>query len=117
MAQETDCLFCRIAGGEIPAEPVKEDEEIVAFRDIDPQAPTHVLIIPRRHISSVNALNEDDAELMGRLFVAAREVARSEGVAESGYRLIMNTGPDARQSVDHVHLHLIGGRGMSWPPG
>lgn len=114
---EKDCIFCRIAAGELPAKIVREDEETLAFRDIDPRAPTHVLIIPRRHIPSVNALTEADAELVGRLFVVAREIAEGEGVAESGYRLVMNTGPGAGQSVDHIHLHLLGGRDLSWPPG
>lgn len=115
MAQE--CIFCRIAAGEIPAKVVREDEATIAFRDIDPKAPTHVLVIPRRHIPSVNALTEVDAELMGRLFVAAKEVAEAEGIAGTGYRLVMNTGPDAGQSVDHIHLHVLGGRGLAWPPG
>ena len=111
------CLFCRILAGEIPAKLVHEDEETVAFRDIDPQAPTHVLVIPRRHIPSVNALDPADAQLVGRLFLAAREIARNEGIADGGYRLVMNTGPDAGQSVDHIHLHVIGGRRLKWPPG
>lgn len=115
MAQS--CLFCRIAAGEIPAKIVREDEETVAFRDINPQAPTHVLVIPRRHIPSVNVLTSGDAELVGKLFLAAREIAFEEGVADSGYRLVMNTGPGAGQSVDHIHLHLLGGRPLSWPPG
>lgn len=112
-----DCIFCKIAAGEIPSDTVYTTEEVVAFRDIEPQAPVHVLIIPRRHIPSVNALAGADAELMGRLHLAAREVADRENVAESGYRLVTNTGPDALQSVDHIHLHLIGGRELSWPPG
>lgn len=115
MAQS--CIFCRIATGEIPAKVVREDEATIAFRDIDPKAPTHVLVIPRRHIPSVNALTGEDVELMGRLFVAAKEVAEAEGIAETGYRLVMNTGPDAGQSVDHIHLHVLGGRGLAWPPG
>lgn len=115
MAQS--CIFCRIAAGEIPAKVVREDEATIAFRDIDPKAPTHVLVIPRRHIPSVNALTGEDVELMGRLFVAAKEVAEAEGIAETGYRLVMNTGPDAGQSVDHIHLHVLGGRGLAWPPG
>jgi histidine triad (HIT) family protein len=111
------CLFCKIAAGEIPAKVVCETDEVVAFRDINPQAPSHVLIVPRRHVPSVNALAPEDAELVGKLFLAAREIARQEGVAEGGYRLVMNTGPDAGQSVDHIHLHLLGGRGLGWPPG
>ncbi len=111
------CIFCRIVAGEIPAKIVREDEETVAFRDIDPRAPVHVLVIPRRHIASVNELEASDAELVGRLYLAAKEVARAEGVEESGYRLVMNTGPDAGQSVDHIHLHVLGGRDLAWPPG
>lgn len=111
------CIFCRIVAGEIPAKIVREDDETVAFRDIDPRAPVHVLVIPRRHIASVNELEASDAELVGRLYLAAKEVARAEGVAERGYRLVMNTGPDAGQSVNHIHLHVLGGRDMAWPPG
>lgn len=112
-----ECIFCRIAAGEIPAKVVRQDEDIVAFRDVNPRAPTHVLVIPRRHIASVNVLDPDDAALVGKLFLAAREIARSEGVDESGYRMVVNAGPDAGQSVDHIHLHLLGGRGLAWPPG
>jgi histidine triad (HIT) family protein len=111
------CLFCRILAGEIPSKEVRSDEHTYAFRDIDPKAPTHVLVIPRRHIASVNDLTGDDAPLIGRLFMAAREIAQAEGIAESGYRLVMNTGADAGQSVSHIHLHLLGGRHMKWPPG
>ncbi|MGH7554298.1 MAG: histidine triad nucleotide-binding protein [Longimicrobiales bacterium] len=112
-----ECLFCRIAKGEIPSKVVREDEQIYAFRDIDPKAPTHVLIIPRRHIASVNDLGESDGDIIGRLFLAAREIAAAEGLAKGGYRLVMNNGPDAGQSVSHIHLHVLGGRRMSWPPG
>jgi histidine triad (HIT) family protein len=111
------CLFCRIAAGEIPAKLVYEDDDVVAFRDINPQAPTHILIIPRRHIASVNDLEAGDAELVGRLYLAARELAEREGIAKSGYRLVLNTGPGAGQTVDHIHLHLLGGRPLHWPPG
>lgn len=111
------CLFCRITRGEIPAKMVHEGDDVVAFRDIDPKAPTHILVIPRRHIPSVNALAPGDAELVGRLFLVARELAETEGVADAGYRLVMNTGPEAGQSVDHIHLHLLGGRALHWPPG
>lgn len=111
------CLFCRIAAGEIPAKLVYEDDDVVAFRDINPQAPTHILIIPRRHIASVNDLEAGDAELVGRLYLVARELAEREGIAQSGYRLVLNTGPGAGQTVDHIHLHLLGGRPLHWPPG
>jgi len=112
-----DCIFCRIAEGEIPATIVLSDAEIVAFRDIDPKAPTHVLVIPRRHIDSVNELGAEDAALVGRLVLAGRAVAATDGIAEPGYRLVLNTGPDGGQSVGHLHLHVLGGRGMAWPPG
>jgi histidine triad (HIT) family protein len=114
---ETDCIFCRIAAGQIPADVVRDDADTVAFRDLDPKAPVHVLVIPRRHIASVNDLEAPDAGLMGALFVAAREVAVAEGTAERGYRLVMNTGTAAGQSVPHVHLHVLGGREFAWPPG
>jgi len=113
----SDCIFCRIAAGEIPAKLVREDENVVAFRDIDPKAPTHVVVIPRRHIASVNDLEPGDAALLGEIFLAAKEIAREEGIAASGYRLVVNTGRDGGQSVDHIHLHLLGGRRHSWPPG
>jgi histidine triad (HIT) family protein len=110
-----ECLFCRILRGEIPARLVAEDEYSVAFRDIDPQAPVHVLVVPRDHVGSLNEV--DDAAVIGRLALMAARIAREEGIAESGYRTVINTSRDALQSVDHVHLHLIGGRKMSWPPG
>lgn len=112
----SECMFCRIANGEIKADIVREDEHTVAFRDINPQAPTHVLVIPRRHIAAVDDLAPADAELMGRLFLAAREIAAAEGLGE-GYRLVVNNGPQAGQTVHHIHLHVLGGRGMRWPPG
>lgn len=112
-----DCLFCRIYVGEIPADKVAEGEDWIAFRDIDPQAPVHVLIIPRRHVESVAALEPDDAELAGRLLLAAAETARRLGVEHDGYRLVTNRGEKAGQSVFHLHLHLLAGRRMNWPPG
>lgn len=117
MAARNECIFCRIADGGLPADIVREDELTVAFRDLDPKAPVHVLVVPRRHIASVNEVTEADTNVMGALFVAARAVAESEGIDASGYRLVMNTGADANQTVHHVHLHVIGGRSMSWPPG
>ena len=114
---DTHCLFCRIAQGEIPADLVRSDPEVLAFRDINPQAPTHILIIPRRHIASVSEMTEDDADLMGKLFLMAKDLAREEGISTGGYRMVVNAGPDAGQTVFHVHLHLLGGRGMDWPPG
>ena len=109
------CLFCRIARKGIPATIVFEDESLVAFRDIDAKAPTHVLVIPREHIASLN--NATDASLLGSLQIAAAKIARSEGISESGYRTVMNCGADAGQTVFHVHLHLLGGRKLGWPPG
>lgn len=110
-----DCLFCRIASGEVPAGLVAETEDAVAFRDISPKAPLHVLVIPRRHIASLN--EADDAQLLGRLLALAANVARDEGIAESGYRIIINTRADGGQTVDHLHIHVMGGRHMEWPPG
>jgi histidine triad (HIT) family protein len=113
----TDCLFCKIVAGEIPADRVYEDEHVVGFRDINPQAPTHVLLIPKRHVATLNDAGESDREALGALLLAARAVAADEGLAESGYRLVVNTMKDAGQVVFHVHLHLLGGRGFGWPPG
>lgn len=110
-----DCLFCRIARGEIPARLVAETEDCVAFRDIDPKAPVHVLVIPRAHVASL--AETDDAALVGRLTLLAARIARDEGIAETGYRTIVNTGPNAGQTVFHLHLHLLGGRALHWPPG
>ncbi|MDB4886598.1 MAG: histidine triad protein [Gemmatimonadetes bacterium] len=109
------CLFCRIVRREIPAAIIWEDEHSLAFRDIDPKAPTHVLVIPKSHVASLN--DADDALAIGRLSVAAAGIATSEGIAERGYRTVINTGRDAGQTVFHLHLHLLGGRHMSWPPG
>lgn len=112
-----DCLFCQIARGAIPAQIVYSSPDVTAFRDINPQAPTHVLIIPNRHVTSVAELEAGDQALVGRLIDVARELARQEGIAESGYRLVINHGPAAGQSVPHLHLHLLGGRNLAWPPG
>ncbi len=112
-----NCLFCKIAAGEIPSTEVYSDEHIVAFRDISPAAPQHILLIPRKHIQSVAALAEQDGELMGKLLLTAKQVAIDLGIAESGYRCVLNTGEDGGQTVHHLHLHLLAGRQMSWPPG
>jgi histidine triad (HIT) family protein len=112
-----DCLFCRIARGEIPADVVFSDEHVVCFRDISPKAPIHLLLIPREHIASAAELTEDHGPLLGRLFSAAARVAREAGVVEHGFRLVTNAGPGAGQSVDHLHFHLLGGRSLGWPPG
>ena len=113
----TDCLFCRIASGDQAADVVHRGENVVAFRDINPQAPTHVLIIPVEHIASAAGVREQHADVMVEIFRAAEHLAKAEGVDEGGWRLVTNVGPDAGQSVHHLHFHLIGGRPMTWPPG
>ena len=114
---DEDCLFCKISAGEIPADIVYENENVVAFRDINPQAPTHVLIIPREHIATINELSADDSGVVSKLFLAAAAIARNEGIADDGYRVTMNCNAAAGQTVFHLHLHLLGGRQMTWPPG
>jgi histidine triad (HIT) family protein len=109
----SDCIFCRIVRGEIPSQPVAEGDEWIAIRDINPAAPVHVLVIPRRHVESVAALEDGDGALAGALLLAARDVARKEGVAESGYRTVINTGGHGGQTVAHLHVHVIGGRQLS----
>lgn len=113
------CLFCDIVAGKVPAEVVHSTERVVAFRDVNPTAPVHVLVVPRRHIENAAALELEDAEDVAEMFVTARAVATDEGIASSdrGYRLVMNVGSDALNSIPHLHLHVIGGRTMSWPPG
>lgn len=110
-------IFARIIAGEIPADRVYEDEDVVAFRDIMPQAPVHVLVVPRRPLVSVADAGEEDALLLGRLMLAAARVARQLGLEEAGYRLVTNVGADGGQSVPHLHVHVLGGRAMGWPPG
>ncbi|HVP90786.1 MAG TPA: histidine triad nucleotide-binding protein [Terriglobales bacterium] len=112
-----DCLFCRIAKREIPAKIVLEDEQFLAFEDIRPQAPVHVLIIPKRHIASLNEAPEGAEALLGEALLRAREIARAKGVGTSGYRIVLNTARDSGQEVFHIHFHLLGGRRMTWPPG
>ncbi len=114
---QSDCLFCKILAGDIPAEIVYESETAIAFRDINPKAPTHVLIIPRRHIPTINEISADDHEIVGSLYSAAREIAATEGFSDAGYRAVMNCNEAAGQTVFHIHLHLLGGRALSWPPG
>lgn len=117
MAIAKDCLFCKIAEREIPSEIVYEDDRVVAFKDIAPQAPVHLLIIPRRHIATLAEIRAEDAELVGHMHVVASRLAEEHGVAESGYRAVINCREDGQQSVFHLHLHLLGGRKMTWPPG
>ncbi|MDP6349063.1 MAG: histidine triad nucleotide-binding protein [Chloroflexota bacterium] len=111
------CIFCGIAAGEVPSDTVAEGEDFVAFRDLQPQAATHVLVIPRRHISGIADIIPKDGDLIGRLMVAAADVARGEGLAEGGYRLVVNQGEAGGQTVEHLHIHVLGGRQMRWPPG
>ncbi|HLH24846.1 MAG TPA: histidine triad nucleotide-binding protein [Chloroflexota bacterium] len=113
----TECLFCRVIAGEVPASIVHRDDRLTAFRDINPQAPTHILIVPNSHLTSTNEMAEEHVEPMGRIVQLAAALARQEGIAAGGYRLVVNTGPDAGQSVGHFHLHLLGGRRLGWPPG
>jgi len=108
-----DCIFCKIVAGEIPCEQVYADDLIIAFHDISPQAPTHILVIPRKHISDMNEASAEDQAVLGHMMLRASEIAAKAGLAESGYRLALNTGPDARQSVFHIHLHILGGRRLT----
>jgi len=113
----SDCLFCKMVSGEIQPDVVYEDEEVLAFRDLNPQAPLHVLVIPKAHIATTNDLDDDNATVIGKLYLAAQQIAADADVAEPGYRMVMNCNPAAGQSVYHIHLHLLGGRSMGWPPG
>ena len=112
-----DCLFCKIVAGEVPSTTVYQDDDIIAFRDIDPKAPTHILVVPRRHIASLNDASEEDQALLGRLVLVARKLASDERIADDGYRVVNNCGSDGGQAVHHIHFHLLGGRPMTWPPG
>lgn len=112
-----DCLFCKIIAGEIPSNKVYSDDEVYAFHDINPAAPTHILIIPRKHLSAVNSASEADQALLGKLLLRANQIAADQGLAEDGFRYVINTGRDGGQTVFHLHLHILGGRAMSWPPG
>jgi histidine triad (HIT) family protein len=113
----SDCIFCKIASGETPANILYEDDAVVAFADINPQSPEHILVIPRKHVENVAALGPDDAELVGRMVAAANKLAEDRGVAADGYRLVFNVGRHGGQAIDHLHLHLLGGRQLGWPPG
>ena len=117
MPADPNCLFCKIVAGDVPSTKVHEDDEIVAFRDIAPRAPTHILVIPREHIASAAELTEGHGPLLGKLFGTIAELARREGIADAGYRLVANVGRWGGQSVDHLHVHLLGGRAFEWPPG
>ena len=111
------CLFCKIVSRQVPSDIVFETDEVLAFKDVRPVAPVHALVIPKKHLTSIHDATPDDAALIGRLMLAAREVAEKLGLGASGYRLVVNTGPDGGQSVFHVHVHVLGGRPMAWPPG
>ena len=113
----SDCIFCKIASGEINASIVYQDDEVVAFNDLNPQAPTHVLVIPRKHVARISEFEDEDAALAGRLILTANRIARDLGLVEPGYRMVLNCNEGAGQSVWHVHLHLLGGRTFGWPPG
>jgi histidine triad (HIT) family protein len=115
--RDPSCLFCRIVAGEVPATKVHDDELVIGIRDVAPRAPTHVLFMPRAHIRSAAELTEADGPLLGRLFATAAEFARAEGIAPNGYRLVVNVGTWGGQTVNHLHVHLLGGRSMAWPPG
>ena len=112
-----DCLFCKIVAGKIPADLLYEDDHVVAFKDINPQAPVHHLIIPKKHIATINNLDLEDEVIAGKLFLAAKAIAEKEGVAKHGYRTVMNCGESAGQTVFHIHMHLLAGRQLGWPPG
>ena len=113
----SDCLFCGVVEGKIKGNIVYQDDSVVAFKDINPKAPVHVLIIPRRHVAGVLDLNADDGAMIGHIFEIAARLAREQGIADSGFRVVVNSGADAGQSVFHLHCHLLGGRRMTWPPG
>ncbi|MET0800692.1 MAG: histidine triad nucleotide-binding protein [Actinomycetota bacterium] len=114
---DTSCLFCRIAAHEIPADIVRESDRVIAFRDVNPQAPTHILLIPKEHVTSVADLSDHHGDVLVDIVQAASQLAGAEGIADSGWRLVTNVGPDAGQTVFHLHFHLLGGRAMDWPPG
>jgi histidine triad (HIT) family protein len=117
MSADPDCLFCRIVSGQIPATIVHRTDHVTVFRDINPQMPTHVLIVPNEHVANTEALDQSHDALVGEVVRTAQEVARMEGLSDRGYRLVINTGADASNTVPHLHMHLLGGRRMSWPPG
>ena len=112
-----DCLLCKIIAGDIPSNKVYEDDKVYAFRDIEPQAPVHILIIPKEHIASANELTEENASVVGHIFAVAAKIAKEEGIADGGYRIVNNCGEDGGQTVKHLHFHMLGGRSLAWPPG
>ena len=112
-----DCLFCKIVSGDIPAEIIYRDDQVLAFRDINPRAPIHVLVIPQKHVDSLASVTDEQRDIMGKIMIATREIAVAEGLSESGYRAVINVGLDGGQTISHLHLHLLGGRTLHWPPG
>ncbi|AZV55794.1 histidine triad nucleotide-binding protein [Clostridium sp. AWRP] len=112
-----DCIFCKIIKGEIPSEKIYEDDMVLSFKDIEPAAPVHVLIIPKKHIGSINDLTEDDSKIIAHIYLVAKQIATKLGIDEKGYRIVTNCGEEAGQTVHHVHFHLLGGRSFAWPPG
>ena len=113
----SDCLFCKIIAGEIPSTKVYEDDAVYAFNDIEPQAPIHVIIVPKAHIASANEITAENSAVIGKIFEAAGKIAKDLGIAENGYRIVNNCGEDGGQTVQHLHFHLVGGRSLQWPPG
>ena len=113
----SDCIFCKIINGDIPSEKVYDNEYVMAFNDLNPQAPMHVLIIPKKHISTINDIEQEDAEIIGEMYLAAKQIAADAGYSDRGYRAVMNCNEEAGQTVFHIHLHVLAGRAMSWPPG
>ena len=113
----SDCLFCKIVQGEIPCEKVYEDENVLAFNDINPEAPIHFLVIPKKHIATINDTSSEDQAILGQLMLAAKNIAKEKDIADSGFRTVMNCGDDGCQTVQHIHLHVLGGRSLQWPPG
>jgi len=112
-----DCIFCEIVKKQIPCEIIYEDDSVIGFKDISPQAPVHVIIIPKVHISNINDISEDESDVIGHIFIAAKKIAKDLGISETGYRIISNCGEDGGQTVQHIHFHLLGGRMLKWPPG
>ncbi len=112
-----NCLFCKMVAGDIKPDVVYEDDSVLAFRDLNPQAPVHILVIPKKHISTMNDISHEDEALIGKLYLAAKKITKQEGISESGYRAVINCNKDGGQTVNHIHLHLLGGRSMVWPPG
>ncbi len=113
----SDCIFCKIVSGDIPADKVYENDHVIAFRDLNPQAPFHCLVIPKKHIATINDIQSEDAELIGQMYLAAKQIAADAGLSEEGFRTVMNCNEAAGQTVFHIHLHVLGGRNLSWPPG